>query len=102
MTIELVDASTTRVHWNGTMHDTVFSEMWYLDRTEIESVEKTKYPIDISHSLIAKIWDIGAIEDFDEYLISLYVDTPVASPPPQKNIEIYYLNCEQDVCSCYK
>jgi len=96
LTIEVVNSTYTLVHWNGTVYDTVFPSMWYLDRTDIEEAEKTLYPIDLSSSLITKIWDLEKIEGHTGYIVSVFADTSVRATSPIRPIEVYYLNESYD------
>jgi len=84
------------VHWNGTVYDTVFPSMWYLDRTDIQEAEKTQYPIDLSSSLITKIWDLEKMQGESGYIVSVFADTSVGAQSPIKPLEVYYLNESYD------
>jgi len=92
LTVEIINSTYTMIHWNSTVYDTVFPNMWYLDRTDIQEAEKTQYPIDLSSSLITKIWDLEKIEGDSGYIINVLVDTSVGEELPIKPLEVYYLN----------
>ena len=96
MTILPINSTHSYVYWNGTVQDTVFQNMWYLDRTEQENAIMTQYGIYKNHYLLAKIWSVEAIEDHDGYLFALFADTHLGANLPNKDLEIYYLNESYD------
>jgi len=92
LSIEIINSTYTLVHWNGTVYDTVFPSMWYLDRTDIQATEKIQYPIDLSSSLITKIWDLEKIEGHEDYIVSIFADSSIGTLSPNKLLEVYYMN----------
>ena len=96
MTISAINGTHSYVYWNGTVQDTVFQNMWYLDRTEQENATMTPYGIYKDHPLLAKIWSVEAIEDHDGYLFTLFVDAHLGAILPNKDLEIHYLNESYD------
>jgi len=99
MHVERVNDTYTLVHWNGTIQDTVTNQMWYLDRTDLQNAAKTEYPIYKNHGLLTKIWDIGSIQNHNGYIINLWVDSHLGALPPNKPIEVWYLNSSFDPTS---
>ena len=96
MTISAINSTHSYVHWNGTVQDTVFQNMWYLDRTEQENATMTQYGIYKDHPLLAKIWSVEAIEDHDGYLFTMFADTHLGAISPNKDLEMHYLNESYD------
>ena len=92
LTIVPVNSTYTIVNWNGSVYDTVFQEMWYLDRSEQQSSPKTAYPIYRDHPILVKIWNVEAIEGETDYLFSAFADTDIGALLPKDPLNIYYLN----------
>ena len=92
MTITAINSTHSYVYWNGTLRDTVFPNMFYLDRTEQENATMTQYGIYKDHYLLAKIWNVEAIEGHDDYIFTSFADTHLGGQSPNKALEIYYLN----------
>ena len=96
LTIVPVNSTYTIVNWNGSVHDTVFQEMWYLDRSEQQSSTKIAYPIYRDHPILVKIWNVEAIEGETDYLFSTFADTDIGALLPKEPLYIYYLNSSYD------
>ena len=96
MTVTAINSTHSYVYWNGTLRDTVFPSMFYLDRTEQENATMTQYGIYKDHYLLAKIWNVEAIEGHDDYIFTSFADTHLGAISPNKVLEIYYLNESYD------
>ncbi|GAH20194.1 unnamed protein product, partial [marine sediment metagenome] len=92
MFIEPVNSTYTKVHWNGTVEDTVFANMLYLDRTDLMDAAKTEHFIYRDYDFLAKIWNVEAIREHDGYIFSCYLDTLLTVDLPDRPLTIRYLN----------
>jgi hypothetical protein len=93
LTIEVINSTYTKVHINTLIHDHVFSNMWYLDRSTMQEAPKTQYSIYKDHGALIKFWDAEAAVGH-VHLGCAHLDTGLGAvePTPANPIEVWYVN----------
>ena len=91
LTIQPINSSHSYVHWNGTFEDTVFENMYYLDRTRLERENSKHYNISKNDTALIKFWDGKAIHGATDYKIHVLLNA-TKQGTPSAPLQIYYLN----------
>ncbi len=95
LTIQKVNDTHSYVHWNGTVENTVFENMYYLDRTRMQKEISKYYDIYKQGSTgyraaLVKFWDTEAIKGSSDYKIHIAFEATDLGA--SNNLDIYYLN----------
>ena len=92
MTVVPVNSTYTKVSWNCTTQCTVFTDSWYLDRTDMVDAAKTQIEIDKGTSYLIKFFDPEVIAGRGtNYTASFWIDTVATSTAPPAAGDIIYL-----------
>ena len=96
LTIVPYNSTYTYVYINATVHD-IMPNMWYIDRTQIETVAKTPLAIHKTQNVLIKFWDFEIFKGNTDFLGVGYTDTllndnPALHPSDVNPIEFFYVN----------
>ena len=91
LTIQKINSTHSYVHWNGTIEDTVFPNMHYLDRTRLQREHSKYHNISKNDTALIKFWDIGSIKGITDYKLHMFFEATTQGTPTN-SLEVYYLN----------
>jgi hypothetical protein len=95
LTIQKINSTHSYVHWNGTIEDTVFENMYYLNSKRLQQETSKYYDIYKAgptryYVALIKFWDIEASHNATDYKIHISFEATHLGIP--KYLMIYYLN----------